>query len=267
MTRVSRVPKVNTSTLRAACDSACASFMIRRRCAPSSSRRRRSAAGSCAAAVRRFSRRSRSTSPSLRTLSRKVRRRSANGPRRARMRRWPRRRGSRAGASRDSRRSASLVALSREAALRPAPRRVPRPGRTRWLRRPAAARPRRVLPPAAGRSPRRLAVRALDRFAAEEMDVEQPVIGRAPFRRRRKRREPGLADVRPGCAARADSMAARNAVVCSGATAKPLARSSAAKETKTRTARGSAEFVAHAAASAISASSRPRDVSADLPRP
>ena len=36
-----------------------------------------------------------------------------------------------------------------------------------------------------------------------------------------------------------NSMAARNAVVCSGATAKPLARSSATKETKTRTARGS----------------------------
>ena len=39
------------------------------------------------------------------------------------------------------------------------------------------------------------ALRLLDRLAAAEVDVEQPVIGRAPLRRRRERRKPGLADV------------------------------------------------------------------------
>ena len=34
--------------------------------------------------------------------------------------------------------------------------------------------------------------RSIDRFAAEEMDVEQPVVGRAPLRRRGERRQPGL---------------------------------------------------------------------------
>ena len=109
VTRVSRVPKVNTSALWAAWSSACASFMfssVRAFIEPETSINSNILRGR----ARRLNRPSRSTSPSLRTLSRKVRRRSAKGPRRARMRRWPRRRGNRAGASRDSRRSASLVA-------------------------------------------------------------------------------------------------------------------------------------------------------------
>ena len=39
------------------------------------------------------------------------------------------------------------------------------------------------------------ALRPLDRLAAAEMDIEQPVIGRAPLRRWRERRKSGLADV------------------------------------------------------------------------
>ncbi len=202
------------------------------RCAPSSSRRRRSAAGSCAAACRRLRRPSRSTSPSLRTLSRKVRRRSANGPRRARLRRWPRRRGRRAGASRDSRRSASPVERLRKAALD---------------QRFGARRGKAGFVGFVGQ--RRLVLAASFLLQADGLFVLAVRHARSPRCRgnggrtagHRSRAAPAAARASPSPAWRmcsrlrgpSNSMAARKAVVCSGATAKPLARSSATKETKT----------------------------------
>ena len=232
VTRVRRVPKVKTSAVPTACTSACASSCSPR-CGLSSSRRRRSGAAACAAACRR----SQPSEPQhLAVVADAVTQGAAQvrqtGPRRARIRRWPRRRGSRAGASRMSRRSGVAGSWHGRSAARPAPRRAPRRARIRWLRRPEAARPRRGLPPASRTSLLVLALGVLDGSRCRGN------AGRTACRR--SRAAPAAApawQARPagcvrGCAARATSMAARKAVVCSGATAKPLARSSATKETK-----------------------------------
>ncbi len=264
VTRVSRVPKVNTSTVPADCTSACASRMfssVRAFIEPETSIRNRILRGRW----RRRIRPSRSTSPSLRTLSRRVRRRSANGPLRARRRRWPRRRGSRRAASRDNCRSGSLVGLARSGA-RPAPRPAPPQARTRWPRRRAAVRPRRGLPPAGGPSPRPRRSACSIASRAAEMDVEQPVVGRAALWRRRQGRKPGAADVLQ--AARAEQLDRRQEA------RRLLRRDREAVGAQQRDkgdedARGTRQLkvVAHAAASAMIASSRRRDEGAGPPRP
>ena len=204
--------------------------------------------------VRRLRRPSRSTSPSLRTLSRRVRRRSANGPRRARRRRWPRRRGSRAGASRDSRRSASLVVLLRKAALDQ--RFGARRGKAGFVG--LVGQRRLVLAASFLLQADDLfvfAVRLLDRFAAAEVEVEQPVIGRAPLRRRRERREPGLADVFQ--AARPEQFdGCKEGGGLLGRDRKAIGAQQRDKGDEDADGTRKCRFVAHAAASAISASSR-----------
>ena len=95
----------------------------------------------------------------------------------------------------------------------------------------------------------------LDGFAAAKMKVEQPVIGGAPLRRRRERRKPGAADM---------LQAARPEQVDGGKERRGLFRRDQESVGAQQRRKGNEhacgarqlKIVAHAAASAISASSR-----------
>ena len=99
------------------------------------------------------------------------------------------------------------------------------------------------------------AISLFDRFAAAEVEVEQPVIGRAPLRRWRQRREPGLADMFQ--AARPEQI--DRCEECRGLLrrhGKSVGAQQRDKGDEDPDSARKCKFVAHAAASAISASSR-----------
>jgi len=99
------------------------------------------------------------------------------------------------------------------------------------------------------------AVCALDRFAAAEVEVEQPVVGRAPFRGRRKRREPGLSDVLQAARPEQfDGCKERHGLLWRDC--KPIGTQQRDKRDEDADGTRQHGFFAHAAASAISASSR-----------
>ena len=247
--RVSRVPMVKTSTESAARTSAwakarCAcvrSFIEPETSMRTTMRRCRS---------RRRRRRSRTNSPAWRMASRNMRRASVPS------RRAPHASDSRAAAARApaarARNGAAfrLRRRARSGAPKAAPRRSP------------CAPDSRVSSPKIGSGPtdeflgraQRLFVARLrlqpghDR--AKKMRIEQRVEFGETLRRRRERCARGAADVADFRGPRS-SIAASQAIVCSGATAKPARRSSAAKPMKWAMR---ARCVAHACASARMAS-------------
>ena len=239
VTRVSRVPKVNTSTLGAACDQRMREFDV--------------VVGAPlhrAGDVDQQQHLARARAPlqapepqHLAVVAHDCRARCGAdrpGPRRARMRRWPRRRGSRAGPrARDAQGIAARAC--RKAAFDQRFRAgCGKSGLVGFVDQQRFVFAAAFLLQANDFLVFRAAL--VDRFAADEMDVEQPVVGRAPLRRWSERRPPREADVLM-LRGPSSSIAARNAVVCSGATAKPLTRSSAAKDAEGAGGRGSRSSV------------------------
>ena len=250
VTRVSRVPMVNTSTDSPACTSACASRSAPR-CAPSSSRTRRSAAGRGAGAAGASRRSRRTTSPSRRIASRKVRRRSAVRPLRARH------------PSRAAARQRVQAALRANGA-------APRPRHRRSGARTAARRPSRPRPTALRPPARKSARTRRRRTRSACSSARLSAAGRSGHGRGRcasnsasnsSRRSGGgaergvrrAADVASICADRAARPRQGTIASAPARPRSPVARSSAARNSESgASGRGSA----HAALSVIMASMR-----------
>ncbi len=99
------------------------------------------------------------------------------------------------------------------------------------------------------------ALSLFDRFAATEVEVEQPVIGRAPLRGGSKRRESGPSDMFDG--ARPEQFDGRKeSRGLLWRNCKSVSTQQDDKRDEDADGAGRCKFVAHAAASAINASSR-----------